>query len=146
MIVNIISTAADIVEITVGTVALYLAWTQREKISAAFSILFSHSLQISLADLRHWLETLDENNINGNDESKKVRTSLAHIFGKIKGNKILYSHFGDKMLKRLKVMIEDLDEGRGVQETSKVSLCSEIRESLATLEVENQKIKSRQKI
>lgn len=133
----IVSFIANIVQISVGVIALYVAWTQRDKISAAFSVLLSYSLQTSLTDLRHWIEKLNEHTVDGTDESKRVRMSLANIFGKIKGNPILYNHFGEKMLKRLKLMMQDLDEGKPVTETSKISLCSEIKESLTTLEIEN---------
>ena len=135
--VAVVSFVANIVEILVGASALYLAWTQGDKISAAFSILFSYSLQTSLADLKHWLEKLHENSTEAGDTSKKFRTALAHISGKIRGNPALKKHFGDKMLKRLNVMIEELDDDRVVTETSKVSLYSEIKESLSTLEVQN---------
>jgi hypothetical protein len=140
--IQAISTFSDIVEICVGLTALWVAWTQRDKISTAFSILLGYSLQTSLGDLRHWLERLQEHNIDGTDESSRVRRDLAYIRGKIKGNKVLYTHFGDKILKRVNEMIGDLDQRRPVSETSKISLCSEIKERLATLEVENRTLKS----
>lgn len=138
-----ISLVANIMEILVGGVALFLAWTQREKISAAFSVLLNYSLQTSLSDLRHWIEKLQESSSEDNDVSKKFRIALAYIFGKIKGNIILNDHFGDRMLKRMKLIMDDLDNSQTVNETTKISLCSEIKESLATLEVENYKSKSK---
>jgi len=137
-----ISLLANIVEILVGGIAIYVAWTQRNKISAAFSILFSYSLQASLADLHHWLEELHENNINGKDDSKKVRIALAHIYGKIHGNPTLRKHIDDKLLKRVKIMMEELDSDKTVTETSRITICSEIKESLASLGIQNHTLTS----
>lgn len=140
--VKIVSFLADLVQVIAGGIALYIGFTKREKISAAFRILYNFSLQTSLAELKHWLLKLEESKINSKDNSKDVRVSLAYIVGKIKGNRILYAHFGEKMLKRLNVIIADLEEGRSVTDSNRISLYSEIRESLATLEIDNHQIKS----
>lgn len=100
-------------------------------------MLFSYALRASLADLHHWLQELHDAKIDGSDESNRVRIALAHILGKIKGNSTLNNHLGDRMIKRIKVMIDELDNGRPVQETARIAIYSEIRESIATLEVEN---------
>ncbi len=141
--IEITSFLANIIQILFGGTALFFAWTQRDKISAAFSILLGYSLQASLSDLRHWIEKLQESSVEENDPSKKFRTALAYISGKIKGNTILYEHFGDKVLKRLNVMMLDLDDEKVVTQTIKMSLCSEIKERLTTLEVKNYKSKSK---
>ena len=97
-------------------------------------------LKFCLAEFKHWIEVLQENSSEDGDMSKKFRQALAHMSGKIRGNQNLYKHFGEKMLKRLKLMIEDLDNGKSVSATKKISLCSEIKESLTTLELENYKL------
>ena len=137
------SVLSDVVQICVGLAALILAWTQRDKISAALSILFNYSFQLSLANFKHWVKILQENCHEDEDTSKKFRTALAHIYGKIKGNPTLYKYFGDKILKRLKVMMADLDEGKLVNQTEKTILYSEIEESLGALEIVNYKSQSR---
>ncbi len=138
-----ISFIANITEITVGVAAIIVAITQRKKISAALAVLLSYSLQASLADLRHWIETLHESSQDDKDKSKKFRSALAHILGKIKGNPTLSKHFGDNMMKRVRVMMTDIDEGKQVNETDKISLYSEIKESITTLEVENHNSKGK---
>jgi len=44
---------------------------------------------------------------------------------------------GTKVLKPIKIMIDELDAGRTVNETDKISLCTELKERLTTLEIEN---------
>lgn len=146
MLVGIVSFLADVIQVILGVIALWIAWTQREKISNAFSILLNYSLRISLADLHHWLQELHDNDVNGNDASKKVRIALAHIYGKIKGNPDLAKHIEDKLIKRVKIMMEDLDGGRTVSETSRISICSEIQARLASLEIENHTLTVSRKI
>lgn len=138
-----VSFIANIIEILAGGTALFVVWTQREKISAAFSVLLNYSFQISLADFKHWLEKLSEDIFIENDEYKNVRIALAHIYGKLRGNPRLNKHFGDKMLKRIRIMIDDIDNKKIVNQTEKISLYSEIKESLTTLEIENHNSKTK---
>lgn len=134
-----VSLIADITEIALGISAIVVAWTQRDKISSAFSILLNYSFQASLSELKHWIEILQENSEEDGDSSRKFRQAIAFIFGKIKGNPVLYAHFTEKMLRRLKLMMDDLDSNKTVTTTHKIRLYSEIRESLYTLEVEKYK-------
>ncbi len=138
---QIVAFLSDIVEIIVGTTALYVAWSQRERISAVVSILLGYSLRMSLADLRHTLEKLSENSTESPESQKSVRQSLAHIAGKIRGNTTLRDHLGGNLLKQIVVMLDNLDDGVAVRESSKTALCSEIKERILTLEIENHSIK-----
>ncbi len=130
---------ADLTQIALGVFTAYIAFTQKDKISAAFSALLNYSFQTSLSEFKYWLQQLSENIGDDAVSSEKTRVALAYLVGKIKGNKILYEYFGEKMLRRLNIMIDSLDAGTQVNQSNKVRLCSELRESLASLEVERYK-------
>jgi len=136
-IVALTSFSADIVQVLLGIAAFVIGLTQRKKISAAFSLLLSYSLRTSLSDLNHLIEKLNEHSIEDPPNPRAVRVTLARIHGKIRGNEILQKHMGTKVLKPIKIMIDELDAGRTVNETDKISLCTELKERLTTLEIEN---------
>jgi len=138
---DFISLVSDIVEISIGVAALIITISQRDKISAAFSILFNYSFQTSISDFKSWIHKLQDSPVEEATNSKKARVALATIEGKIRGNKTLLSHYGSKVLKRITIMIVRLDNNEGVTETEKHSLCSELIESVSELEVDSYKNK-----
>lgn len=135
--IEITQLVANLIQIIVGLGAIWVAITQKEKISTAFTSILSFSLRNSLSDLSHALETLKEHTRDNNQDTRNIRKTLAYIVGKIKGNKILFGHYGNSMLKKIQNIIDDYDNDKTVLETRIIQLSAELKEMLTTLEVNN---------
>lgn len=137
--VQLFSFLSDLTQFLVASIALFVAWSQREKISDVFRSLLNYSHNIALSDLHHLITSLEDADLS----SDEARINLAKIEGQIKGNQYLQTKLGSPILKRVTQMIIDLDDDNDVRETQKISLCHELRSQLMSLQVENHMDKKR---
>lgn len=129
---ELLSGVANLFTIAASSLAIYIYFANRGKISAALQILLNHSFQTTLAELKEKLERLNEYNANEAKDVPEIRSILHEIAGQMKGNK----RFQDAA-PELATKIEGVAESKRLTEPIRRSIVSEVREQLRNIQVNN---------
>ncbi len=134
-IINVIQTVANILSIGVSLIAIYVFITQKEKIASAIDALLNYSFNLSINELRHKLERLNDYNAGEKEHISSVLNLLNDIQGHLKGNKTLKNNF-EEIINKIQ---EFTDVPKNLTEPRKRSLVSELREGLRGIDISNYK-------
>lgn len=121
---------ANFFTIVASSLAIYIYYANRGKISAALQMLLNYSFQTTLTELKEKLERLNEYNANEPDELPEIRNILHEIAGQIRGNDRLLA-----LAPKLASKVENLAGNKKLSEPSKRSIVSEVREQLRNIQV-----------
>lgn len=125
--------SANLLTVIASAIAIFIYFTNKEKISSALSFILNYSNQLTLADLKHKIERLNDYNATIPDQNSEVINILHDIEGQILGNKYLKTELADQLLK-ISVFTT---KNKPIAEPKKRSLVSELRESVRTLDASN---------
>lgn len=124
---------ANLLTIFASTIALYIFFFNREKISSAINFILNYSNQLTLTDLKFKIERLNDYNTNDAEQKEEVINILNEIEGQIIGNKMLQ----DKLQPQLGKIASFTATPKQLSEPKKRSLVSELRESIRNIDVSN---------
>lgn len=123
---EIVTVLANFVEITAGSIAIYLFLTKRKYISSVFNTLLSYTTQITLSELNGKLDSLNKLRITDPEHKLEILNLFHDILGQLKGHPMLKSQFS--------VLIDDIgkisDNKVKFTEQRKRALVSELREKI----------------
>lgn len=131
-LVNLI---ANLMTIIASGLALYIYFTNKEKIKSALNFILNYSNQLTLTDLKFKIERLNEFNSNDATQKLEVINILNEIEGQILGN----NEFKQKLELQLIKIEAFTTNPKLLTEPKKRSLVSELKESLRNLDVSNYK-------
>ncbi len=131
-LVNLI---ANLMTIIASGLALYIYFTNKEKIKSALNFILNYSNQLTLTDLKFKIERLNEFNSNDATQKLEVINILNEIEGQILGN----NEFKQKLELQLIKIEAFTSNPKLLTEPKKRSLVSELKESLRNLDVSNYK-------
>lgn len=128
---NFLSGASNIVTIVSGSLALYIYFFKKDIITNFFSTMMTFALQTTLKELFDNLDNLKKTNAESTEGKRTALHILCDIEGQLSGNQVLSASMSSTIakLKPFTNRKKELDEGR------KLSLVSEIKENLRTLQV-----------
>ncbi|MDA6068660.1 hypothetical protein NJT12_03415 [Flavobacterium sp. AC] len=132
LVVNLI---ANVMTIITAGLAIYIFISNKDKIKTAFNFILSYSIQMTLADLRHKIEKLNDYKTTIPEQNEEIINVLHEIEGHILGNEYLK----DKLAVQLK-KINNFTRIRNpvvLLEPQKRSLVSELKESVRNLDLSN---------
>ena len=130
---ELISFAADFLTVIASSIAIFLYFTQRDKIASAIKTLLNYSFSLSVNELRYKLERLNDYNVNEKEHLPTVLNLLNEIHGQLRGNRTLILKFEDIIIK----IEEYTNTPKALSEPKKRSLVSELREGLRSIDVNN---------
>lgn len=119
--------------ITASSIAIYIFFVNKEKISNAINLLLNYSKQLTLSELKFKIERLNEFTTNDIEQKKEVVNILSEIEGQIIGNKKIKSEL-ESQIGKINSFIENTDS---LTEPKKRSLVSELRESIRNIDISN---------
>ena len=131
-LVNLI---ANLMTIIASGLALYIYFTNKEKIKSALNFILNYSNQLTLTDLKFKIERLNEFNSNDATQKLEVINILNEIEGQILGN----NEFKQKLELQLIKIEAFTTNPKLLTEPKKRSLVSELKESIRNLDVSNYK-------
>lgn len=119
--------------ITASGIAMYIFFTNKDKISSAINFVLNYSKQITLSELKFKIEKLNDYSTNDANQKKEVINILGEIEGQILGNA--------KIKIELKPQLDKInsffDNPKTLTEPRKRSMVSELRESVRNIDVSN---------
>jgi hypothetical protein len=128
---GVITTIADALTIVASGIAIWVFFTKKKEISAAFTLLLTWSYQTTLSEIIAKLDRLNEYNASDADEMVEIRNILHEIAGQFRGNQRLC-----KAAPTIPERLEALATGKRLTEPNKRSMVAEIREVIRNLKVE----------
>lgn len=130
-----ITFASRFFTIGAASIAIYVYFANRDKISSAIKLLMNYSKQLTLSELYFKIERLNELTTNDVAQKKEIINILSEIEGQITGNRIIKSEL-ESQIAKIKYFIEN---SRMLTEPKKRSLVSELRERIRNIDVSNYK-------
>lgn len=127
---EVLSAVANGFTIVASGLVLFLFVRNRKKLSTAFRLLLNFSFQTTLTELKEKIERLNEYNANEPDHLPEIRNILHEIAGQIRGNGRLVA-----TIPKLASKIETLAQSKRLNEPSKRSIVSEVREQIRNIQV-----------
>lgn len=133
IIERILAGLTNVLTIAASGIAIYLYFTQKEKISNAFNTLLNYSRQLTLTELQSKLDRLNDLNANNAEHKPAVINILNEINGQIKGNSKLKETFSE--------ILDDIEpycsQKSTITEPNKRSIVSQIREKIRSYDVDS---------
>lgn len=126
---------ANLMTIIASGLALYIYFTNKEKIKSALNFILNYSNQLTLTDLKFKIERLNEFNSNDSTQKLEIVNILNEIEGQILGN----IEFKLKLEPQLIKIEAFTSNPKLLTEPKKRSLVSELKESIRNLDVSNYK-------
>lgn len=128
---DFVDLGADFLTILASGLAIYLFFTQKDKIGSAFNLLLRFSLQVTLSELQNKIDRLNEYTAGDSKQLESIINILKEIEGQIKGNRFL-----KVKLAQMVVDIENFtDKPAKITEGRKRSLVAELREQLRDIDI-----------
>lgn len=131
-IVDSVSFISNVLTVIVSSIAVYVFFSKKKEITAAFKLLINFSYQTTLNELRGKLDRLNEYNVKEAEDIAEIKNIMHEICGQIRGNIRLTSAAPELAQK-----FENLGNGKNLTEPNKRSLVSETREFLKNVDVGN---------
>lgn len=130
-----LSVISNLFTIAASAIAIFVWYTNKDKISSAFSLLLNFSFQLTLGELKEKLERLNEYNANEPSEIEEIKNIFHEISGQIQGsNRLMLAMPG------LAMKFESLAQeakGKKLTEPAKRSVVSELREKIRNIQADN---------
>jgi hypothetical protein len=126
-----VSVLANVCTIGALGFALFLFFTQRDKIASLFRLLINYGLQMSLTELSSKLDRLNSRSANDEDDKKEIVNIFSEIQGQISGNHLL-SVKCSSVLTKINNLLRYPDK---LTEPNKRSLIFELREELRHIDL-----------
>ncbi len=124
---------ANFLTVIASSIAIYIFFFNREKISSAINFILSYSNQLTLSELKWKIEKLNDFTVNDNVQKLEVINILHEIEGQIIGNKVL----NEKLSEQLQKVKGFTSNTKSLTEPKKRSLVSELRESIRNIDASN---------
>ncbi|MDO8714354.1 MAG: hypothetical protein Q7K13_07745 [Polynucleobacter sp.] len=121
---------ADAATVAASSLAMWIYFANRKKISTAIQLLLNYSFQTTLTELKEKLERLNEYTAKEPEDIPEIQNILHEIAGQIRGNPKLMESVTD-----LPGDLENLAKGRQLTEPHKRAMVSRVREILKNIEV-----------
>ena len=128
-----INLTANVVTIFASGLAIYLYFSNKDKITTALNTLLNYANQLTLSELKYKIERLNDYNANIIDQNEEVINIFHDIEGQILGNKYLKEELAEQLIK----LSAFTAKNKPITEPKKRSLVSELRESVRTLDASN---------
>lgn len=126
---------ANAMTIFASGLAIFIYFTNKEKIKQAFNFILNYSNQLTLTDLKFKVERLNEFSCNDPIAKLEIINILNEIEGQILGSLIVREKLGLQLQK-----IEAFTANpKQLTEPKKRSLVSELKETIRNLDVSNYK-------
>lgn len=124
------SLIANALTVVTASVALWVYFSKKKEISAAFNMLLNWSYQSTLTDLTGKLDRLNEYNAKEAADLPEIKNILEELAGQVRGNPRLM-----KSAPELAPRLEKLARGSKILEPAKRSMVAEVRETIRNIKV-----------
>ena len=124
---------SNFLTIITAAIAIFIYFTNKDKISSAINFVLNYSKKLTLTDLKYKVERLNDFTTNDIEQKKEIINVLSEIQGQINGNKYINENLEPQLIK-----INDfIENSRTLTEPKKRSLVSELRECLKNIDISN---------
>jgi hypothetical protein len=96
---NGVNFGANLLTIVASTIVIVLYFINRNKINSVLNLFLNYSRQLTLSELKHKIERLNEFDADNSEHKKEVLNNFHDIQGQLNGNKTLKNELGEQLIK-----------------------------------------------
>ncbi|MDR2906463.1 MAG: hypothetical protein LBU91_00535 [Bacteroidales bacterium] len=128
-----IETTSGLFTIITAGIAIVVYLKNKDKISSTINFVLNYSKQMTLFDIKHKIERLNDYNADDSEQKKEIINILSEINGQITGNKIIQQELSEQFDKINKYLLRPAS----LTQPNKRGLVSELREAVKNIDVMN---------